>query len=676
MSASSSNGYLLHRLVWENKADVLRDNLQKAKHDLEAQDPYGRTALRLAVSLDRKECAKVLMDFGADATAKDASGWTAVHDATATGDMDLLKIILEDRNYRLHAATEDRIPQLLDLLKSSEDFSLEMRWEFSSWIPFLSRMAPSDTYRIWKKGSSVRVDTTLLGFENMKWIRGHRSFVFRCIEGAQPVQMEMTQIDHEGRVAFVERSGAGAGAGAAAGPGVGRVSRDELRTRMNNPVTCTVMDSDKIGFSRVKSGFWGWQSDKTEDVNGYPCEVYDATGIEVVTRTRLEHLPAGHAARAKGRTPFSQVLTSMTGGDEAAAQSMAGSMLEGVEETEVEEEGAGMAGDEDAPLLEGKTSGASVVSADRISFDEYLRFAPPTSDAGYGRAGSREGAPVVVVGRPQQVRTKVQKFKARLSMCRDFPLSLHTQVLPIIDLLAPTSQHISKLRDFISLQLPTGFPVKTEIPVYHVLTARVTFGSFQKGCAGGEDVFAVPEGYRVLDGAAEDMGDEDAMLALALQQSMHAQEMYDFGYGYGDAGGGGDRGSAEMLGLDDGMQRALMDSLVSAGLTAAPSVPAAVPGAILVPGLVGGGEQRTVAAGPWACEACTYENPATFLACEMCGSVRPTPPAAVTGGPSERALQRILNLSALEAQAARAQAGGADEDEELRLALERSMSDK
>lgn len=46
-------------------------------------------------------------------------------------------------------------------------------------VPLLSRVCPSDVCRIWKSGASLRVDATLLGFENMTWIRGQRSYIFR-----------------------------------------------------------------------------------------------------------------------------------------------------------------------------------------------------------------------------------------------------------------------------------------------------------------------------------------------------------------------------------------------------------------------------------------------------------------------------------------------------------------
>lgn len=51
-------------------------------------------------------------------------------------------------------------------------------------------------------------------------------------------------------------------------------------------------------------------------------------------------------------------------------------------------------------------------------------------------------------------------------MSEEHPLSLVEQVTPIIDLMARTSSHFARLRDFITLKFPPGFPVKIGTSAY------------------------------------------------------------------------------------------------------------------------------------------------------------------------------------------------------------------
>ena len=71
------------------------------------------------------------------------------------------------------------------------------------------------------------------------------------------------------------------------------------------------------------------------------------------------------------------------------------------------------------------------------------------------------------IGRPIDQSTKTQKFKATLWLCEEYPLSLQEQVVPIIDLMSASNAHFKKLKDFITLQLPAGFPVKIGEFVYY-----------------------------------------------------------------------------------------------------------------------------------------------------------------------------------------------------------------
>lgn len=45
-------------------------------------------------------------------------------------------------------------------------------------VPLVSRILPSDICRIHKRGSSIRLDTTLVDFSDMRWERGDISYLF------------------------------------------------------------------------------------------------------------------------------------------------------------------------------------------------------------------------------------------------------------------------------------------------------------------------------------------------------------------------------------------------------------------------------------------------------------------------------------------------------------------
>lgn len=146
------------------------------------------------------------------------------------------------------------------------------------------------------------------------------------------------------------------------------------------------------------------------------------------------------------------------------------------------------------------------------------------------------------VGQPQKVQTKVQRFKANLWLSEDFPIKLQEQVLPILDLMSTmASPHVSKLKDFITMQLPSGFPVRIEIPLFHVLNACVTFGNVFGLDAAVKNVENLREDDNRLSCVIDDMcfdipshytnksneyrrqltfEDEDDLLQYALQQSL------------------------------------------------------------------------------------------------------------------------------------------------------------
>ncbi|XP_013369403.1 PREDICTED: ankyrin repeat domain-containing protein 13D isoform X3 [Chinchilla lanigera] len=499
----------LHRLVWANRHRELEAALHSRQHDIEQEDPRGRTPLELAVSLGNLESVRVLLRHNANVGKESRQGWAVLQEAVSTGDPEMVQLVLQYRDFQRATQRLAGIPELLNKLRQAPDFYVEMKWEFTSWVPLVSKMCPSDVYRVWKRGESLRVDTSLLGFEHMTWQRGRRSFIFKGQAEAGALVME---VDHDRQVVHTETLGLALHEPEALLAAM-RPSEEHVASRLTSPIVSTHLDTRNVAFesagngtqgcthARNKCGIWGWRSEKMETVSGYEAKVYSATNVELVTRTRTEHLSDQDKSRSKGgKTPFQSFL--------------------GMAQQHSSHSGA--------PVQQA----ASATNPTAISPDEY--FDPSFS------LESRN------IGRPIEMSSKVQRFKATLWLSEEHPLSLGDQVTPIIDLMAISNAHFAKLRDFITLRLPPGFPVKIEIPLFHVLNARITFSNLcgcdeplssvwvpapssaltTSGspfpCEVDPTVFEVPEGYSVLGAErSEPLRDEDDdLLQFAIQQSL------------------------------------------------------------------------------------------------------------------------------------------------------------
>ncbi|XP_035232896.1 ankyrin repeat domain-containing protein 13C-A-like isoform X2 [Stegodyphus dumicola] len=67
------------------------------------------------------------------------------------------------------------------------------------------------------------------------------------------------------------------------------------------------------------------------------------------------------------------------------------------------------------------------------------------------------------LGRPMVYKETKKHFKATLAMSEDFPLSVES-LLNVLEVIAPF-KHFKKLRDFVKMKLPVGFPVKIVPPL-------------------------------------------------------------------------------------------------------------------------------------------------------------------------------------------------------------------
>lgn len=89
-------------------------------------------------------------------------------------------------------------------------------------------------------------------------------------------------------------------------------------------------------------------------------------------------------------------------------------------------------------------------------------------------------------------------------------------------MIAPQFKHFQKLRDFIEMKLPPGFPVKVDIPVLPTVSARVTFHDFEwKENADNrlsDDLFNVPTGYTEDPSRFPDLWHVDEVGLLTVEE--------------------------------------------------------------------------------------------------------------------------------------------------------------
>ncbi|XP_049326168.1 ankyrin repeat domain-containing protein 13A [Astyanax mexicanus] len=535
--------FRLHCLVWENDYRSLERELPT--HNVEEVDPRGRTPLHLAVSLGHLESVRVLLRHGAEVTKENSKNWTVLQEAVSTGDPEMVQLVLQRRDYLKASTALGGVPELLCKIRESPDFYMEMKWEFTSWIPLVSHMCPSDVCRIWKSGASLRVDATLLGFENMTWLRGRRSYIFKGDDSFA----ELMEVNHEEEVVDTERFDISRE--------IEEVTLDsmepneqEVAKRLTTPIVNTYLDTKDISFERCKSGIWGWRTDRTEVVNGFESKVFSVNNVNVVIRTRTEHLTDEEKARIKSKR---NILESFLGTVEQQVSAQGDLTLEY----------------------------ATATNPTAITPEEYFN---PDFDL-----EDRD------IGRPIELTIRTQRFKGTLFMSEEHPLSLVEQVTPIIDLMARTSTHFARLRDFITLRFPPGFPVKIEIPLFHVLNARITFGNVNqcstddpldptqtsatpsptaetsdRGSEASGDVpfqvcpsvFTVPAHYRIRGGNRHGgprhqvSNHDEELLQYAIHQSLLESGGYSPQESWGDSNGV----------LPQGMVNSLSDGTVSEGV--------------------------------------------------------------------------------------------------------------
>ncbi|CAH0549320.1 unnamed protein product [Brassicogethes aeneus] len=422
--------YPLHRAVFEDDKKTLSRLLRK--HDITEKDKHGNTALHLAVMLGRKDCVQLLLKHDAPVKVKNGLGWTVLAEAVSYGNRPTISSLVRKFRQQSREQMEVRRPNLVEALNRIEDFYMELKWDFQSWVPLVSRILPSDICKIYKKGANIRLDTTLVDFSDMRWERGDISFIFN---GNSEPNESLTVLDNitkvYQRVKYEESE---------------MEIEDEVDLLMSTDILAAQISTKSISFARAQSG-WIFREFKKEIVAGqYDSELYTVHGLMLESRKRREHLSSDDLQKNKA------LLESFTKGGNMQNFDPNG-----------------------APV---RRSSLSPPPIKNVTWDQYIN-----SEANnYPR-----------LGRDLVYKESSKSFKATIAMSSEFPLSVE-MLINVLEVVAPF-KHISKLREFITFKLPAGFPVKIEIPILPTVTAKITFQQFDFRDDISKEMFITPNNY-------------------------------------------------------------------------------------------------------------------------------------------------------------------------------------
>ncbi|WCJ41416.1 Ankyrin repeat family protein [Euphorbia peplus] len=492
---------------------------------IDRRDVPGReTPLHLAVRLRDPISAEILMAAGADWSLQNENGWSALQEAVCTREEQIAMIIARHYQPLAWAKWCRRLPRIVASAARIRDFYMEITFHFeSSVIPFIGRIAPSDTYRIWKRGSNLRADMTLAGFDGFRIQRSEQTFLF----------LGDGYISEDGKMSLPpgslivlshkEKEVTNALEGAGAQPTEAEVAHEVTLMSQTNMYRPGI---DVTQAELVPHLNWRRQ-ERTEMVGDWKAKVYDMLHVMVSVKSR--RVPGAmtdeelfsvddeeRLANGGDKDEFDDVLTAEERKQLDSALRMGNSDGLGEDEDpgviEYQENGSG------APYENGESNGSIKEKKswfgwknkgsknnnddpeDSKILKKFSKLAPegrpqkPVDqqksspelareevDCKKGKdKGSKKKKKKGVVAEPKHESEYKKGLRPVLWLTPDFPLRTE-ELLPLLDILANKVKAIRRLRELLTTKLPTGtFPVKVAIPIVPTIRVLVTFTKFEE----------------------------------------------------------------------------------------------------------------------------------------------------------------------------------------------------
>lgn len=124
--------------------------------------------LHVAVIAGAHDAIRTLVAAGFPLEQKNARGWYALDEAISLGDRTAVELLFVAQKEAFKALLKQKKVQLMETLHTMPDCTLQVKWELGSPLfgLILRRVAPHDTYTIYKYKSMLRVDGSLMGIKD------------------------------------------------------------------------------------------------------------------------------------------------------------------------------------------------------------------------------------------------------------------------------------------------------------------------------------------------------------------------------------------------------------------------------------------------------------------------------------------------------------------------------
>lgn len=447
--------------------------------------PFRETPLHLAVRLNDAFAARSLASAGADVSLQNAAGWNPLQEAVCRRNSDIALILLKLHHRSAWAKWRRRLPRVISVLRRMRDFYMEISFHFeSSVIPFVGKIAPSDTYKIWKRDGNLRADTSLAGFDGLKIQRADQSFLFLG-DGDQTHNVScgsLLVLNHDDRKIFDAFENAGA-----------PMSESDIAG------FCAQSSVYRPGMDVTKAELVGrtnWRrQEKTESVGEWKARVYELHNVVFSFRSRKVH-----------------------------ENDVAGS--EQVLPLELDEDDDGFL------VAENPSFGFNVGNNDRRRHSSFVReerdfvtVRRKSVDIIPSAAMPRRSTAVMASPPPTKEKEFVKSLRPSIWLTEQFPLKTE-ELIPLLDILANKVKAVRRLRELLTTKFPPGtFPIKVAIPVVPTVRVVVTFTKFVELQSTEQFFTPLSSPRHFVKGSSEDDQKSDTHYSPFLSSSSSSSSM-------------------------------------------------------------------------------------------------------------------------------------------------------